>query len=292
MRSLAGWLLLAPSLIMLAVFVFVPYAGALLYSVVDAKLTDVTNTTFVGLRNFDDVITVPEPSFWMIVGTTALFTAGTTIGALGLGTVLAVFLHTLGPSTRAALLAILILPWVVAAVVIGYAWRLVYDPQLGLANSVLAIFGIEGLPWLLDRYLAILSLVVANVWAGYVLVLLVVSSALTNIPRSIILAAQVDGAGFLGTVGRVVLPNIRPALLLATLVAIVGGLNVFDLIFVMTGGGPSYQTETLALAMYRFTFRRGEVSQGAAVTVILFVLTLALAIAYVVSWQRESKKWA
>ena len=81
-------------------------------------------------------------------------------------------------------------------------------------------------------------------------------------------------------------------MLLATLVAFISGLNVFDLIFVLTGGGPVYQTETLALTMYRLTFKRGDVGEGAAVTLILFVLSLLLAIAYVITWQRESKKWS
>jgi raffinose/stachyose/melibiose transport system permease protein len=88
------------------------------------------------------------------------------------------------------------------------------------------------------------------------------------------------------------LPSIGPAMLLATLVAFISGLSVFDLIFVLTGGGPIYQTETLALMMYRLTFRRGDVGEGAAVTVLLFVFSLLLAIAYVITWQREAKKWS
>src|SRR2546427_2484203 len=92
-------------------------------------------------------------------------------------------------------------------------------------------------------------------------------------------------------VGRIVLPSIRPAFLLAGLVATVSGLNVFDLIYVRTGGGPVYQTETLALEMFRITTRRSNIGEGAAVTVILFSLSLLLAIAYVIIWRREQRKW-
>ena len=122
-------------------------------------------------------------------------------------------------------------------------------------------------------------------------VLLVMTAALANLPRNIVLAAQVDGAGTLQTVRRVVLPNVRPAFLLATLVAIVSGLNVFDLIFVLTGGGPLYRTETLALSMYRLTFRLGDVGPGAAITAILLVVSVFIAVLYVVGWQREARRW-
>jgi ABC-type sugar transport system permease subunit len=111
-------------------------------------------------------------------------------------------------------------------------------------------------------------------------------------PNNIVLAGQIDGAGLWTIVRRIVIPNIQRAFLLATLVAVISGLNVFDLIFVMTGGGPVYQTETLALTMYRLTFRRGDVGEGAAATAILFAFSLALAIAYVLRWQKEAKKWS
>ncbi len=121
---------------------------------------------------------------------------------------------------------------------------------------------------------------------------LIVSAALTNVSENILRAAQVDGAGPLTTIRRVILPNIRQAFLLATLVATVSGLNVFDLIFVITHGGPIYQTEPLSLLMYRLTFVQGEVGAGAAVTVILFLATLELSVGYVIAWRREERKWS
>jgi ABC-type sugar transport system permease subunit len=102
----------------------------------------------------------------------------------------------------------------------------------------------------------------------------------------------VDGAGYARIVRRVILPSIRPSFLLAGLVALVSGLNVYDLIYVMTGGGPVYQTETLALEMFRITTKRGNVGQGAALTVILFSISLLLAVIYVVVWRREARKWS
>jgi multiple sugar transport system permease protein len=274
------------------VLVLVPYVGALLYSLTDARLTNLTQPALVGANNFGAVVSSRQPPFWLVVEATLVFTLGTVLGSLGLGTGLAVALHSLKPSWRGPLLAMFLVPWVIAGVVIGYTWKLVYDPQIGLANALLGLVGIHGVGWLLDRWVAIGSLVVANVWAAYGVVLLIVSSALANVPRNIVLAAQSDGASMGTIVRRIILPSIRPALLLATLVAFISGLSVFDLIFVLTGGGPVYQTETLALMMYRLSFKRGDVGEGAAVTVILFLFSLLLAVAYVITWQREARKWS
>lgn len=288
----APWLLLAPALLLLGVFVLLPYVGALVYSLTDAKLTNITEPSFVGLDNFRGLVAAKDRPFGLVIGATVVFTVGTVLGSVGLGTVLALTLHSLSPSRRGVLLSLFLVPWVIAGVVVGYTWKLVYDPQVGLANALLATVGIGRVTWLLDRWLAIGSLVVANLWAAYGVVLLVISSALANMPNSIVLAGQIDGAGLWTIVRRIVIPNIQRAFLLATLVAVISGLNVFDLIFVMTGGGPVYQTETLALTMYRLTFRRGDVGEGAAATAILFAFSLALAIAYVMRWQKEAKKWS
>ena len=288
----APWLLLAPALILLCVLVLLPYAGALLYSLTDGQLITIgTAPRLVGLANFEKLMSARDPEFGLVVGATAVFTAGTVVGSLGLGTFLGLALSSLRPSARGPLQALLLVPWVIAGVVVGYTWKLVYDPQVGLANAMLVPLGVSRVAWLLERWPAIAALVVANVWAAYGIVLLVISSALANVPASLVLAAQVDGARAATIIRRIVLPNIRRSFLLAALVAVISGLNVFDLIFVMTGGGPTYQTETLALTMYRLTFRRGDIGEGAAVTVILFGFSLALAVVYVLSWQREARKW-
>ena len=134
--------------------------------------------------------------------------------------------------------------------------------------------GCRGSPpvsWLTDRATAIAALVVANIWASYGIVLLIMSGALANVQPNLILSGQIDGASYARIVRRVILPSVRPLSCWPALVALVSGLNVFDLIYVMTGGGPVYQTETLALEMFRITpeaRRRGP--RARRVTVILF----------------------
>ena len=286
------WLLLVLPLLLLFLFLLLPYLLTFYYSTTGATIGRLLNVKGVGLKNFESVLSEDAPSFIGVVVVTAIFTAGTLLGSLGLGTGLALALHTVSAGVRSALLAIYLSPWVIAAVIIGYTWRLIYDPAIGLANSVLGAVGVGPVDWLTEQASAIAALVVANVWAGYGIVLLVVSGALANVPPNIILAGQVDGASYARIVRRVILPAIRPTFLLAALVALVSGLNTFDLIYAMTRGGPLYHTETMALEMYRLTALKGNVGQGAAVTVILFTVSLALAVAYVIIWRREARKWS
>ena len=286
------WLLLAFPLLLLFLFLLLPYLLTFYYSTTSATIGRLTNVQGVGLKNFQAVLSSNAPPFLSVVTITAIFTTGTLLGSLGLGTGLALALHSVSAGVRSTLLAIFLIPWVIAAVIIGYTWRLIYDPAIGLANSVLGAFGVGRVDWLTEQSVAIGALIVANVWAGYGIVLLVVSGALANVPPNIILAGQVDGASYGRIVRRVILPAIRPTFLLAALVALVSGLNTFDLIYAMTRGGPLYHTETMALEMYRLAALKGNVAQGASVTVILFTISLVLAVAYVLIWRREARKWS
>ena len=285
------WLLLAAPLVLLFLFLLLPYLLTFYYSTSSATIGHLSNNQSVGLANFQAVLESKNPPFPGVLVVTAAFTVGTLVGSLLLGTGLALALYTVPAGRRSALLALYLIPWVIAGVVIGYTWKLMYDPEIGLANTLLGAIGIEPVRWLSDKATSIAALVAANVWAGYGIVLLVISSALANVPPNLILAGQVDGASVGRIVRRILLPAIRPAFLLAALVALVGGLNTFDLIYAMTKGGPLYQTETMALEMYRLTALKGSIGQGAAVTVILFALSLLLAVMYVILWRREARKW-
>jgi ABC-type sugar transport system permease subunit len=291
LRRATPWLLLALPLLLLFVFLLLPYLMTFYYSVTGATIGKLIDPPIVGLKNFQAVTAFRDPSFAGVVAVTATFTIGTLVGSLLLGTALALALYTVPAGRRSALLAVFLVPWVIAGVVIGYTWKLMYEPQIGFINTLIGAIGGPHISWLSDKATSIAALVTANVWAGYGIVLLVISAALANVPPNLILAGQVDGAPFMRIVRRIILPAIRPSFLLAGLVALVGGLNTFDLIYSMTAGGPLYQTETMALEMYRLTALKGNIGQGAAVTVILFTISLVLAVFYVLLWRREAKKW-
>src|SRR4051794_1187028 len=184
------WLLLALPLLVMGVFLLLPYVLTFFYSTTGATIGRLFNVPQVGLKNFQAVLSEDAPSFISVIAITAIFTVGTLLGSLALGTGLALALHTVSAGARSALLAVYLIPWVISAVIIGYTWRLIYDPAIGLANSVLGMVGIGPIDWLTEQGIALAALVVANVWAGYGIVLLVVSGALANVPPNIILAGQ------------------------------------------------------------------------------------------------------
>ena len=239
MRRATPWLLLVLPLVLLFLFLLLPYLMTFCYSTTGATIGRLSDVPFVGLANFEAVLSSRNPPFAGVLVVTATFTAGTLVGSLVLGTALALALYTVPAGRRSALLAVFLVPWVIAGVVIGYTWKLMYDPEIGLANTLLEAIGIAPVSWLSDKATSIAALVIANVWAGYGIVLLVISAALANVPPNLILAGQVDGASVARIVRRIILPAIRPAFLLAALVALVGGLNTFDLIYAMTKRRPA-----------------------------------------------------
>src|SRR5439155_16638563 len=142
------WLFLAVPLLLLFLFLLLPYLLTFYYSITGATIGKLLNVPLVGLRNFQAVLSSHAPDFVGVVLITAIFTAGTLIGSVALGTVLALALHTVSSGVRSALLAVYLIPWVIAGVVIGYTWRLIYDPGIGLANTLLGAVGVAPVSWL------------------------------------------------------------------------------------------------------------------------------------------------
>src|SRR6188472_1028253 len=208
-RRATPWLLLALPLALLFAFVVLPYLLTFYYSTTSAMIGHLGLEKSVGLKNFETVASARFPPFWGVIAVTAVFTTGTVLGSLALGTGLALAVYTLPSSRRAIIVAICLVPWVVAGVVIGYTWKLFYDPQVGLANTILETIGLPPVGWLTSQPIAITSLVVANIWATYGIVLLIVGAAMANLPPSIILAGQADGASYARIVRRLILPSIR-----------------------------------------------------------------------------------
>src|SRR3989442_1835415 len=159
----APWLLLTPALILLCVLVLLPYAGALLFSVTDGRLITIgTLPRLVGLSNFEKVISSTGPEFGLVVAASAVFTLGTLVGSLGLGTLLGLAVTSLRPKLRGPRLGRPLVPWIIAGVVVGYTRELGYDPQIGFANAKLRPRRLGPVPSLFERCAAHATLVVAH----------------------------------------------------------------------------------------------------------------------------------
>jgi multiple sugar transport system permease protein len=245
--------------------------------------------TFVGLVHlrrllFEDVF------FWKSLGLTLLFTALALTVELVLGLVLA---HLLvgrphpgpheqagddrggaGPRLTALLRTALMVPMTVTPVVVGLGWRILFDPDLGLLNVLLAKVGIVGPAWVADPRTALLSVALVDVWQWTPFMFLTLGAALAQQPREPYEAAAVDGAGDWAVLWHVTLPGIRRALAAAVLIRAIDLFKTFDILFIITEGGPGTATETLNLYAFR-VLRRFDIGYAAALGLVLLVTTVA-----------------
>jgi multiple sugar transport system permease protein len=268
-----GLALLAPTLAALGVLTVFPGVWVLWLSL-QHRVPIFGVARFAGLDNY--AFLAVDPRFWSAALTTALFTVASVALelALGLGVALALARQRRG---RRLALSLLLLAWAMPAVVTAKLFEWLYHPAAGLINVAL---GGRALNWLGDPRLALAAVVLADVWRAMPFVALLCYARLLAIPAELYEAAQVDGAGRLATLGRITLPLLARILLLALLFRTLDALRAFDIMFVLTGGGPAGATETLTVYAYRSLFQMLQLGFGSALGVVVFVLVMAVAWAY------------
>ena len=237
---------------------------------------------FAGLAHYAFLAT--DARFWSALRVTAVFTVGS-VGLellLGLGVALALRGQRVG---RRSALALLLLAWALPGVVTARLFEWLYHPAAGLVNAVL------GLPlnWLGDPALALPALVLADVWRTMPFVALFCYARLLTIPRAVYEAAAVDGAGRLATFRFVTLPLLASVLLVTLLFRTLDALRAFDLMFVLTGGGPAGMTETLTVYAYRSLFQTLRIGFGSAIGVVVFAVVMLVAAAYLGVLRRQER---
>jgi ABC-type sugar transport system permease subunit len=233
----------------------------------------------IGLANYAEALA--DRRFWEALAHTAAFAAVSVGLELVLGLALALLLHrTFAGRGLARTLALL--PWAMPAVVVAIVWRFLFE-QDGAADGALLATGLveRAPPWLSHPQLAWLPIVLADVWKTTPFVALLLLAGLSAIDPALYEAARIDGAGPLDALLHVTLPSLRPALAVALIFRTVDALRVFDLIYVLTAGGPGTATEPLAMYSFVALLRNLRFGYGSALAMIAFALTFALALVYV-----------
>jgi multiple sugar transport system permease protein len=236
---------------------------------------------FVGVDHY--AFLAGDPRFWNAARVTLVFTAASVALelALGLGVALALQRQRMG---RRLALSLLLLAWALPSVVTAKLFEWLYHPSAGLVNVLL---GGRAFNWLGDPALALPGLVLADVWRTMPFVALLCYARLLTIPPEVYEAARVDGAGRLATLTSVTLPLLRSILLVALLFRTLDALRAFDLMYVLTGGGPANTTETLTVYAYRSLFQTLQLGFGAAIGVVIFGLVMAIAAGYLRALRHE-----
>jgi multiple sugar transport system permease protein len=268
-----GLALSLPATLAMLLLVAYPLANAVWLSLFSYRITDPGARRFVGLANYRVVL--GDALWWSDVGTTALLTACTVTVELVLGFTFALVMHRIAFGRRVVRTAILI-PYGMVTVVSAFAWRYAFALDSGFVNAWL---GLESFSWFGQRGSSLFVIGLCEVWKTTPFMSLLLLAGLAQVPEELHEAAKVDGASAWQQLFRVTLPNMRTSILVALLFRVLDAYRIFDSVFVMTGG--AHGTETVSFLAYRQMIGRTALGLGSAVSVLLFVTVVLIAIAFV-----------
>lgn len=292
MRAPRGWrrkygkglILVAPAVFLIVLMMVYPVVQTLYFSVSRVHLPRLT-TTFVGLENYVKIFMDPETGpllrrtlIWVIGGVALKM-------ALGLGAALVFNAKVRG---TVWMRVFVILPWAIPSVVGANLWRWIVQSDVGVLNQTIRDWGLEGwaLNWLGSTDTAMLTVIVAYAWGGFPFVMLLILARLQGLPEEINEAARVDGANWWQTFRYITLPSLKSVLVVALILEIVNGINSFDTLMIMTGGGPANATMIWGIKIYKTGFTEFNLGGAAALSVLMFVGVLVLFVLYGLVSQR------
>jgi len=267
-----GWLLCTPAVLAMLLVTAYPILYAVWLSLFRYDLRFPDQRAFIGLANYAGVLT--SDLWWQALGNTLLITIGSVAIELVLGMLLALVMHRVLFLRRTVRASILI-PYAIITVVAALAWKFAFDPVTGFVNPWLGL----DLPWLSERWSAFVVIILTEVWKTTPFMALLLLAGLTLVPRDLLDAARVDGAGPLQRFFRVTLPLMRPTLVVALLFRTLDAFRIFDTVFVQTRGGQG--TETVSILGYHALVTRLNLGLGSAVSVLIFLCVIALAALFV-----------
>jgi multiple sugar transport system permease protein len=265
-KARAGWLLLAPALLHSMIFVALPGLMAVYLSLTNARVAG--RGKWIGLQNYVDLF--GDKQFRDSVLRTLLYTVAVVPVAMALSLAVAIALNQRIPG-RALFRTLFYIPVVTSTVAVAAVWLWIYNPAAGLGNQVLAFFGLARSGWLTDPDVALPALMVVGVWQGLGAKMIIYLAALQSISRDLIEAATLDGASRWQTFRHVTWPGIAPVHFFVLVTSIAGSFQVFDLIYVTTGGGPAHATNVLTFDIFTNAFERLHIGYASAETVIMLV---------------------
>ncbi len=271
-----GYIFLAPSILLILALIAIPLGHAVMTSLYRVRGL---RSDFVGLENYVRLFTRSE--FWESLQVSLIFTVVCVFFHMTLGLGLALLLNRV-LFARTAIRIGFLAPWIVAPSIGAIIWVWMLDPQFGVVNHLLVSSGLlsEGKPWLADPTLALVSVMVVDIWRGTPFVMLLLLAGLQGIPKDQYEAARMDGATAWQEFWYVTLPNLRYLLVVASTLDIIYTIRHFDIIAVMTGGGPAGATEVLPVLIYNTAFTQNAFGRASAVGIMLLGIILIFSMAY------------
>jgi raffinose/stachyose/melibiose transport system permease protein len=264
---------LVPAGVLYFVFFILPSLLGIGYSFTDWS-TYSEEINFVGLDNFNQIFSLEE-NYLAYIGNTLIFTAVTTILKTVIGLGLAILLSEgVRRFTNIYRLAIY-LPAVLPTLIVALIFRSILHPATGALNTFFSAMGLDALalPWLIDPKIALYSVIGVDTWKGVGYITVILLAGLQTIPRDYYEAAEIDGAGFWARLRHVTIPMLMPAIVVITVLNVLYGLRVFDIVYALTNGGPGYATEVIYTEIFK-AFSQGQYGLGTALSTVMFVVLL------------------
>lgn len=275
-RERFAYYLIFPALILVLLLNLLPLVEGVIVSMQNQYMIRPNPERFVGFKHYEKAL-FNDAEFWPATLRTVYWTLGSVVGAyiLSLGLALLLNLPLWG---RGLFRALFLLPWVVPDVVTALLWKWVYSDEFGVANFLLLKFGVIDSPvlWLSNPAMAMPAVIVVQIWKLYPIMTIVLLAALQNVPKELLEAAEIDGANVFRRFWYVTMNFLRPTSVIITLLAAIWTFQSFDIVYLLTGGGPADATKILPVLIYVKAFWATRIGYAAAVGVLLMLFLVML----------------
>ena len=274
---LTALLFISPALLGIFVFIIIPVICSFSLSFADWDLLN--DIHFVGLSNYKAILS--EKYFLQVLSNTFIYTIAVSVLGVIIPLILACILNT---KIKGAELfkATLFIPYITPMIVVALVWQWIFDPNIGLANQVLS----TNLNWLYDKHLAMPVLIFVSVWKliGYNVIIFL--SGLATINQELLVSSKIDGANFFQTFKNITIPLLSSTIFFVIVITSISSFQAFDLIYMMTQGGPENSTNVMVYSIYKYAFQYFDVGKASAVAYILFTIIFFLVL---VQWKLRKK---
>jgi multiple sugar transport system permease protein len=285
-RGLSIAAFMAPAALFVVVFIYYPMISGSQMAFRNWNLTDLTDTSWVGFKNFQGILA--DPVFYTVLRNSVFWVVGSIVPQFVIGFALALWLRRRF-RFRGLYQAFIFFPWAISGFLIGILFRWMFNSEFGVINDLLTKAGLIDQPiaWLADPKMAMIAVLIANIWYGVTFFAIMILAALQSIPDEVYEAAALDGAGRVRTLFQITIPYIRATLALTVLLRVIWIFNFPDIIFGMTGGGPANETHIVTTWMISIT-QQGDYGKASALGLIV-VAMLMLFSAFYLTATREKK---
>ncbi|MGQ0576282.1 MAG: carbohydrate ABC transporter permease [Pseudonocardia sp.] len=271
-----GWILAGPAFAVMLLVTAYPILQAFYDSLFDFRLTDPDNRDFIGLGNYGVILT--DPIWWTSIGVTVFITVVTVAVELVLGFALALVMIKALRSVRPIVRVAILIPYAIITVVSAFAWQFAFSLEAGFVNNWLPFVSAD-YDWFGGTWSSLFVICLTEIWKTTPFISLLLLAGLAQVPEVLQEAAKVDGASWWQRLSRVTIPNMKAAIMVALLFRTLDAFRIFDTVFIMTAGANS--TETVSFLAYRQTIARLEIGLGSAVSVLLFLAVVLIAVGFI-----------